>query len=150
MLKQFLLGLLSCVLGVVFIYSAYTKLDPIEPFEFTFVDLGVANWRFAPFIARFFIGTEFFIGLLLVFNIKVKLTNKLTIATLIFFSLYLTGLLLLSGNKGNCGCFGTHLVMTPLQALFKNGIMIGLSWLLYRYHIGVDYKKFAKYVIGIF
>lgn len=150
MLKQFLFSLLSCLLGAVFIYSAYAKLYPIEPFEFTFVDLGVANWRLAPFIARLFIGIEFFIGLVLIFNIKVKLINKLSIATLVFFSVYLTGLLLLSGNKGNCGCFGTRLAMTPLQALIKNIIMIGLSWVLYRYHAGLDYKKLAKYVIGVF
>ena len=53
-------------MGLVFIYSGYTKLYPIEPFEFTFVDLGIAGWKSAPFIARFMIGLEFLIGFLLI------------------------------------------------------------------------------------
>ena len=54
--------ILCSIMGLVFLYSGYTKLEPIEPFEYTFVDLGVANWRIAPFMARFMIGLEFLIG----------------------------------------------------------------------------------------
>jgi hypothetical protein len=150
MFKKILLGILSVLLGAVFIFSAWTKIDPIEPFEFTFVDLGVANWRIAPYMARFFISLEFFIGVLLVFNLKMKLTARLTMGTLIFFSLYLVGLMFFTGNQGNCGCFGNYLVMTPLQALIKNAIMLMLTWLLYRYYEGIDYKKAGKYVFWVF
>ncbi|MFL5752499.1 MAG: MauE/DoxX family redox-associated membrane protein [Bacteroidia bacterium] len=149
MLKQFLLGLLSCLLGAVFIFSAYTKIYPIEPFEFTFVDLGVANWRIAPFLARFFIGLEFFIGVLLLLNIKMKFSARLTMATLVFFSLYLIGIMAFYGNTGNCGCFGNYFTMTPLQALIKNVIMLALTWLIYKFHSGVDYKRFTNYILGI-
>lgn len=149
MLKQFLFGLLSALLGAVFIFSAYTKLYPIEPFEFTFVDLGVASWRVAPFMARFFIGLEFFIGFLLLFNLKMRLTARLTIAMLLFFSLYLIGLIAITGNKGNCGCFGNYLVMTPLQALIKNAVMLVLAWLLLKYYDGVNYQKVTRYLFGV-
>ncbi len=60
--------ILSSIMGLVFLYSAYTKLYPIEPFEYTFVDLGIGGWKMAPFIARFMIGLEFFIGILLIFG----------------------------------------------------------------------------------
>ena len=64
-------SILSLGLGLIFIYSGYTKLYPvIETFEFTFIDIGVANWYTAPLIARLLIGLEFFIGLLLILKIK--------------------------------------------------------------------------------
>lgn len=118
--------LISIALGLVFIYSGYTKLLPlIEPFEFTFVDIGIANWYTAPLIARLLTGFEFFIGLLLLANYNLKkFTLPLTIGVLSFFILYLFIQIIVSGNTGNCGCFGEHHRMTPLQGIIKNVIMI--------------------------
>ncbi|HWY38007.1 MAG TPA: MauE/DoxX family redox-associated membrane protein [Bacteroidia bacterium] len=141
MVKKILFIILCILLGGVYIFSAYAKLHPIEPFEYTFVDMGVSGWRMAPFIARFFIGLEFFLGALFIFNFKIRTTAKISIAVLLFFSLYLVGLIFLTGNKGNCGCFGTYLVMTPLQALIKNAVMLVLTWGLYKYYNGFSFKK---------
>ena len=97
---------LSGLLGLLFIYSGYTKINPIEPFEYTFVDLGIINWTLAPFVARFMIGLEFFIGLMLFFNLYLKkFTVKLTAITLVIFTIYLLVMILREGNNGNCGCF---------------------------------------------
>ena len=77
---KILFFLLSSAMGLLFIYSGWAKLEPIEPFEFTFVDLGVSGWRTAPFVARFMIGLEFFIGFLLIFGIFIKrFTINLTV-----------------------------------------------------------------------
>ncbi|MBK7816218.1 MAG: DoxX family membrane protein [Sphingobacteriaceae bacterium] len=78
--------LLSIALGAIFIYSGWSKLDPvIETFEFTFVDLGIGNWYTAPIIARLLIGLEFLIGFLLIINYDLrKFTLPLTIGLLIF------------------------------------------------------------------
>lgn len=140
MLKKGFFLFISILLGAVFIFSAYTKLYPIEPFEYTFVEMGAANWQTAPFVARFFIGLEFLIGGLLVLNIKVKTTYKIAAASLLLFSVYLVGLIIIVGNKGNCGCFGNYFYMTPWQALIKNAIMLGLILLLYKYHSGFHFK----------
>lgn len=131
-LKIFL-ALLSAALGLVFIYSGYTKLDPvIETFEFTFVDIGIGNWYTAPIIARLLIGLEFMIGILLIINYNLKkFTLPLTIGLLGFFCIYLVLQIIFSGNNGNCGCFGEHLKMTPLQAIIKNVVMIGLALPIY-------------------
>ena len=87
--------IISSLMGLFFIYSGYTKLYPIEPFEFTFVDLGIAGWKSAPFIARFMIGLEFLIGFLLIFGLYIKrITIKLTICSLIMFSVYLIFIML--------------------------------------------------------
>ena len=142
MFKKNILGLLCVLMGAVFIFSGYTKLYPIEPFEYTFVDLGFINWQIAPFIARILIGLEFFIGILLLFNISLrKIAYKSGIAVLLIFCVYLILLIFFTGNKGNCGCFGTFIQMTPLQALIKNAIMLIGFFILYKYHDGWNFNK---------
>ncbi len=137
MFKKILFCLLCSLLGAVFIFSGYTKLYPIEPFEYTFVDIGIINWQLAPFVARMLIALEFFIGGFLLFNLSLKkITYKLGISILLLFCIYLVLLIFLSGNKGNCGCFGTYIFMTPLQALIKNIIMLGIFFILYKYYDG--------------
>ena len=149
-------GIAICIsigLGLVFIYSGYTKLVPvIETFEFTFIDIGIANWYTAPVMARLLIGLEFFIGLLLLFNYHLKkFTIPLTVSILLFFILYLIGQLIFSGNTVNCGCFGEHHRMSPLQAIIKNVIMIVGSLLVYFFYEGwkVKFNSLLLSVIGL-
>jgi hypothetical protein len=151
-IKKILFSIISALMGAIFIFSAYTKLLPfIEPFEYTFVDLGISNWQLAPFIARLLIALEFLIGVLLILNILLKkFTYKLGIVTLIIFCIYLILELIISGNKGNCGCFGTTIYMSPLKALLKNVAMLAIFIALYIYHAGFSFGRFSKYiVIGI-
>ncbi len=142
--------ILSVVLGLTFLYSGYTKLLPlVETFEFTFVEIGVANWLVAPVVARLLIGLEFFTGLLLIscFNLR-RFTLPLTIGILIFFTIYLAVQLILNGNSGNCGCFGEHLYMTPFQAIIKNVIMIALCSLVFYCYAG--WKTRLSYIWLLF
>lgn len=137
MAKKIFLIFLCSLMGAVFIYSGWTKLFPIEPFEYTFVDLGFINWQVAPFIARIMIGVEFLIGVFLLFNLNLhKITYKLAIVTLLAFCIYLILLMIIVGNKGNCGCFGDSIKMTPLQALIKNIIMLAIFFVLNKFHNG--------------
>ena len=113
----------------------------------TFIDLGIANWKTAPFISRLLIGLEFFVGSLLFFNVYFnRKTLKLTIGILLLFSIYLLFILIKNGNNGNCGCFGNVIAMTPLQALMKNIFMLGIVFLLVRFYNGIDYRKATKYI----
>lgn len=149
-IKKIIFFVLCSLLGLVFLYSAYTKLYPIEPFELTFVDLGVSNWRLAPFMARFMIGLEFFIGFLLILGLYIKrFTVPLTIGSLLLFSFYLIMVIATTGNNGNCGCFGTAIVMTPLQALIKNTIMLVVSLVIYKLYEGFSFGKAGKWLLGI-
>lgn len=145
MLKKILFSLLCALMGAVFVFSAYIKLYPIEPFELTFVDLGISNWQMAPFVARILIALEFLIGFALMLNLLLKkVTYKLSIGILVFFCIYLVLQLIFQGNEGNCGCFGTKYPMTPMQALIKNIIMIAILGLLYKFHEGWNMGKFSK------
>jgi uncharacterized membrane protein YphA (DoxX/SURF4 family) len=132
-LQQISALLLSVLLGLVFLYSGYSKLVPIiETFEFTFVDLGIANWYSAPIFARLLIGFELFLGLLLVLNYRLrKITLPLTFIVLALFTIYLAMQVMLNGDQGNCGCFGERIKMTPVQAILKNSILAVLAISLY-------------------
>lgn len=124
---------LSILCGFVFLLSAYAKLYPVEFFEFTFVELHIASWSIAPFLSRLLIGLEFFIGLALVGNLMpVRRFYLGIIALLSLFSFHLLITWYMQGNEGNCGCFGTLLPMTPMQAIIKNIVMTGLVLFLIR------------------
>ncbi len=140
-MKKYLLIILSVLLGGVFLFSGYAKLFPIEPFEFNFIHIGVANWITAPVISRLLISLEFFIGILLILNFRLKeFTLKATLALLLFFTAYLIFQIIKEGNSGNCGCFGEVLKMTPLQSILKNVAMIFVVLVLLFFHHHINWK----------
>ncbi|MBU0489442.1 MAG: DoxX family protein [Bacteroidetes bacterium] len=138
---------MASLLGLIFIFSGYTKLFPVELFEYTFIDIGVGGWKTAPFLARLLIGLEFFVGILLLLNFRLKkFTLKGAIGLLIAFTIYLLWLIIIEGNQGNCKCFGNAIYMTPLESIWKNLIMIGILFLLYRFHPQFHWR-FQKIII---
>lgn len=145
MMIRVLLGLLSVLLGLLFIYSGWTKLVPIEPFEFTFVDMGF-SWKLAPFVARFLIGLEFFLGLMFLFCLHPRFTARLSAIVLLVFCIYLGAMIAQHGPGGNCGCFGDALPMSPVAALIKNAIMLGLLFVLHRFFKGIDYGRAGRWL----
>lgn len=147
---KFLIGAgLSILLGTVFLFSAYTKLYPIEPFEYTFVDIGIASWQTSPFVARLLIGLEFFCGALLILNFKLRrITIPLVSALLILFCVYLIAVIEIRGDKGNCGCFGEFISMTPLQAVLKNVGLLVVCGLIYFLTVPFPYP-FPRVIGGL-
>ncbi|MDP2385061.1 MAG: hypothetical protein Q8M29_01700 [Bacteroidota bacterium] len=150
MIKKYSLILLSVLIGGLFLFSAYSKLYPIEPFEFTFVDIGISNWRLSPFFARTIIGLEFFIGILFIINYKTRgFTSKLSIGILTFFVLYLCFILIKNGNDSNCGCFGELIKMTPVESIIKNLALILVNIVLLKWGEEINLKKFRIPVISL-
>ena len=127
---------LRIIIGLSFILSGVAKLYPIEPFELVFIDLGVANFTIAPFLARFIIVFELFLGLSIIFNYWFKnIIYYLTQGTLAFFTVYLVFLLVTQGNDVDCGCFGSLIELTPVASIIKNIVLIvGLLFVKRRYH----------------
>jgi hypothetical protein len=130
--KKLFAYLLSLMIGIVMMSSAWFKLFPIEPFEYKIVATTFISWVPAVFVARLVIALEFFLGLLLIFTYDLKRSLKWTIATLIVFSLHLTIDLLLNGNASDCGCMGSLMQFTPLQGILKNLVLIGMALLAYQ------------------
>lgn len=143
-MKKITLILLSLITGIVFLFSGYSKLFPIEPFEYQLVELGIANWQLSLILARLIIGFEFFLGILFLFNYRLKsFTSKITIITLIIFSIQLIFTLIIKGNETDCGCFGQLFPMTPLQALLKNSILILICLIMLK-HSNDHFNKFKS------
>lgn len=140
--KQIFLFILSALLGAVFIFSAYTKLEPISYFEFTIFSQLPVSQSLAAFMARFFIGLEAGIGLLLIANIfgSKKWVLYSSLLLLIAFTIHLVFLYFTVGNDVNCGCMGTLVKMSPLSSIVKNIVMMGVIVLLIKYRNN-DHKK---------
>ncbi len=144
MRKEFLSYFISALLGILFLFSAYAKLFPVELFEYTFVDLGILPWSLSPFVARFFIGFEWLLGSMLLLNVtgKNNFILKLTLAFLAILTLYLLVIFALRGNEANCGCFGELWELSTLESLLKNLVLIATVFLLILIHPGSLFKKY--------
>jgi hypothetical protein len=138
---KYAMSLLSVLAGLIFIYSAYTKLVPIQAFEYTLVEDAHLPRMLAAYAARFFIALEGSMGLLMVLHFfgKGKWVLKMALALVTAFSIYLIYLWATKGNNVNCGCFGDAIWMSPRASLVKNGVLLVVLTLLTRYHRGLSY-----------
>lgn len=144
MKKEILAYVIASLLGVLFLFSAYAKLFPVELFEYTFVDLGILPWSLSPFVARLFIGFEWLLGSLLLLNItgKNNFVLKITLVFLLLLTLYLLTIFLIRGNEANCGCFGELWELSTLESIAKNIVLITSVLILLAVHPGNLFKKF--------
>jgi hypothetical protein len=120
------------VLSILFMLSAAAKLYPspnlaLAQFELKqLVPMGFSE-GLAAYFSRTLIGCELALGILLLQpHFFKKLVLPMSFLILFVFSAHLTYEMLSTGNEGNCGCFGALLPMTPLQAVLKNIIAMGL------------------------
>ena len=127
------------LISVLFLVSAYAKVyhEPSAYFSITtfeqkqLVPLGFDS-SLAAFFSRTLIALEFTLGILILLPFQLKrVVIPFTIGILAFFSIHLGIQIYLTGNAGNCGCFGALIEMTPLEAIIKNILAIGLLVILY-------------------
>ncbi len=130
---------LSILTGITFIYSAYTKADPIQPFEYTIVEYIRLPWLLAAITARFIIGLEAALGIMICchfFGYR-NVVLKVACALVVVMSVYLIGLWVVAGNNVNCGCFGDAIWLSPSASLIKNAVLLIVLGLLARFHRGI-------------
>ncbi|WP_106522942.1 MauE/DoxX family redox-associated membrane protein [Taibaiella chishuiensis] len=133
LIGKILLILLSVGIGAFFVFSAYTKTEPVQYFEYTINSQLHLPWHMSALLARFFIGLELALGLLMVVNVfgARRWVLKLSLGMLILFSLHLVLLWITQGNDVNCGCMGSIAPMSPAASLLKNiGLMAGIGLLI--------------------
>ena len=127
------------LISVLFLVSAYAKVyhEPSAYFSITtfeqkqLVPLGFDS-SLAAFFSRTLIALEFTLGILILLPFQLKrVVIPVTIGILAFFSIHLGIQIYLTGNAGNCGCFGALIEMTPFEAIIKNVLAIGLLVILY-------------------
>lgn len=132
--KLLILFILRLIICGLFVMSAVLKLDPsILPFEHQLVTLGFADNCTAPYFSRLIIALELALGLsFLQSSYLRRIVIPATAFLLIVFCVHLSILIYTEGaNSGNCGCFGQRIPMTPLQALIKNIITLGILGYMY-------------------
>jgi thiol-disulfide isomerase/thioredoxin len=148
---------LRIIIALLFIVSAIAKISKGWISDFPFIDfspyfaistfevkqlltLGFSE-SLAPYFSRILIGIEFALGFLLLNNHFLKrITIPATVGLLSVFIIHLSYITFLSGgNSGNCGCFGELIPMTPIEAIIKNIIAVGL--LIWLWKISENDKK---------
>ncbi|PDH45657.1 MAG: hypothetical protein CND43_02150 [Flavobacteriales bacterium MED-G15] len=135
--------ILQLLLGVTFLFSAYTKAVGPGFFEITLMDQGIAPDRdIAGYMARFFIGLEFALGVLMLFPYYVKQLMGFTFLLLGGFTVHLIYLWSI-GDTENCGCFGEMISMTPEQSIIKNLIMLAVAFAVFK---TAELKKIKKII----
>lgn len=144
--------ILALLCGGTFLYSAWTKVLPIQPFEYTMVEYLHFPWLLASVMARLMVGLEATLGGLLVLHLfgKGKMVLKTAIALLVAFSVYLVWLWATAGNDVNCGCFGDAIWMSPSASLIKNAILASVLVVLLKYHHGLEFRYSNKVTTALF
>jgi thiol-disulfide isomerase/thioredoxin len=153
--KNYLAWTIRILVAFLFLISAIAKLYPSPYFAISTFEvkqlypLGfTGDW--APYFSRTLIGIEFGLGFLLLQNNYLrKIVIPATILLLLVFVGHLSYVTFSSGgNTGNCGCFGELLPMTPIEAIIKNIIAVGLLGFLYYLLPKVDLKKYNFFILS--
>lgn len=134
---------LRIIVAVLFILSALAKLSKAHLLDSPYFAISTFEVKqlytlgfsegFAPYFSRTLIGIELALGFLLLQNNWLrKFIVPVTTLLLLVFIAHLSYVTFLSGgNSGNCGCFGELLPMTPIEAIIKNIVAVGLLAYLY-------------------
>jgi thiol-disulfide isomerase/thioredoxin len=135
--KKNLVWAIRIIVAAVFVLSAVGKLSidslldkplfALQNFERNFLVNGIGlSYDSANIFSRLLIGLEFSLAILILIPYYLrKIVFPVTIALLGIFSVHLL-IQSIGGEASNCGCFGELIPMSPLQALIKNLITIGL------------------------
>ena len=137
-MKKNILLIIRILVSFLFFLSALAKLYPTPIYGITkifeegqLIPMGFSE-NFAPYLCRYIIAIEFFIGVaILQRNYLKKVVIPASIFLVVIFSLHLS-YEIFEGNSENCGCFGELIPMTPLQALIKNVVTILVLFFLYK------------------
>ena len=139
-IERYLPWSIRILIAGLFLVSAYGKIYP-DPSAYGTISIFEVKQLYplgfsvelAKIFSRALIGVEFGLGLLLLFPFDLKKwVIPALISMLAIFVVHLTIEIITTGNKGNCGCFGALLPMTPLEAIMKNILSIGLLALLWK------------------
>jgi len=137
--KTYLPYILRGIISFLFIISAIAKMYPSPNFAISTFEvkqlypLGFSE-ELAMYFSRTLIGIEFALGVLLLQSHYLKkIVIPATILMLVVFIIHLTiDTISHGGNSGNCGCFGSLLPMTPIEAIIKNVVAVALLVWLYK------------------
>jgi uncharacterized membrane protein YphA (DoxX/SURF4 family) len=119
------------LLGLIFVYAAYSKLHfnggwHLRDYYFLFA-MGIDSYRMLPlgaveWMARILPWLELGLGMLLVIGVGVRWAGLLLTALLVVFMIALAHAAL-GGLEINCGCFGTNSVKPSHELILDGGLL---------------------------
>ncbi len=131
--KQVVWGI-RILVSALFVLSAVAKLYPsplmgITGFEAKYLSSVGIEGGLAKVVSRLLIGFEFTLAILLLLPYYLKkIIFPATIGLIAVFTVHLF-VQVIQGDSSNCGCFGELIPMTPLEALIKNILTLGLLFI---------------------
>lgn len=134
---KILVGIARWVVGILFIFSGFVKLnDPIgfsfkleEYFSPSVLDLEFLA-PFALVIALLLVIFELVLGIMLLIGYLPKFTTWALLLMIIFFT-FLTFYSAYFNKVTDCGCFGDAIPLTPWQSFYKDVILLFLILILF-------------------
>ena len=133
-MKQKLLVIARWIVGIVFTFSGFVKgIDPMG-FQYKLNDyleaLHLQVLEFFSFPGALLLPfAEFAIGITLLTGVLIRLSTKLTLIFMLFFTPF-TLYIALKNPVTDCGCFGDALVISNWQTFYKNIVLIFLAVIL--------------------
>ncbi len=132
--NKILFACLSTALGLLFLISAFSKTMPVSPFIDSIYERFFITYQAASFLARFIIGLEAGLGILLILGLygKWRWVLYTVFGMLLAFSIFIVLIWINEGDAADCGCMGEWVKFSPLGSLLKNIVMMALTlWLIF-------------------
>ena len=132
------------LVGIVFVFSGFVKgVDPLGT-AYRLEDYFIAfNWDFFIPLALFFsillCTIEFVTGIMMLLNLKMKISSWLLLLMMVFFTL-LTLNDAINNPVPDCGCFGDAIKLTNWQTFYKNLVLLPMAVVIFAYR-----KKFRAF-----
>ena len=158
--NPFQVGVARSILGLLFIFSGFVKgVDPVGT-QYRIIDYFIAfgtEWAipYALPLAIILNASEFVLGAMLLFNIRLKITSWLVMIMMAIFTVT-TFNDALYNPVPNCGCFGDALILTNWQTFYKNLVIDALLMIVFfsrnriRFSLNpkVEYSLIIIFILG--
>lgn len=136
---KYILNISRYLLAILFIFSGFVK--GVDPFGFAYK----LDDYFRAFHAEFFLplslalsfilcAAELFIGLLLLFGVKLRLAAWGAFLFMVVFT-PLTFVLAIFNPVHDCGCFGDAIKLTNWETFYKNIVFFAAAFMLLKYRL---------------
>lgn len=128
------------ILGAFFFYAGMLKINDIHIFagQIARYELLPYQWNYLAAATLPYI--EIIVGLLLIFNRRVRAASLAAGGLLVFFMAILASVLV-RGLEIDCGCLGPSIQSTPQQALLRNFVLLTLAHFVF--HLRNKYNSTA-------
>jgi uncharacterized membrane protein YphA (DoxX/SURF4 family) len=141
--KIYIMLTLRILLGCVFLFSGYMKLQSVSDFSFLFLKIEFIPEIFVPVLVYIIIIMEILVGLFLLLGLYYNIILWLTFYIICFFTFFILFVILFKLEL-SCQCFG---ILSKRQItiidVIRNLILIGIINILHKYksistHYSVD------------